>query len=84
MWLHEIKLELIGCNDRVLRLEEDWRSFNRCVVSTVKHGVDYIMLYDCFAASGAREMTMVERNMSSEPYKDIFVRQIVCMLKNLQ
>ncbi len=84
LWSDETKINLFG-SDGVKRV---WRQpgeeyKDKCVLPTVKHGGESVMVWGCMSAAGAGELEFIEGTMNANMYCDILKQSMIPSLRRL-
>ncbi len=72
LWSDETKINLFGSDgvNRVWRQQgEEYK--DKCVLPTVKHGSDCVMVWGCMNAAGTGELQFIEGTINPNMYCDI-------------
>ena len=80
----EMKINLFGSNGFKhvwLRPGEEYK--DKCVMPTVKHGGENVMVWGCMSAAGVGELHFVEGNMNSNMYCEIPQQSMITSLQKL-
>ena len=56
---------------------------DKCVLSTVKHGGESVMVWGCMSAAGIGELQFIEGNMNANMYCDILKQSMIPTLQKL-
>ncbi len=61
--------------------DEDYK--DKCVLPTVKHGGESVMVWGCMSAAGTGELQFIEGTMNANRYCDILTQSMVPFLWRL-
>lgn len=61
LWTDESKFEFLGTRRRIyVRRSSTEKMAPQCIMPTVKHGGDFIMVWGCFSGHGTRDLVKIE------------------------
>ena len=84
LWSDEMKINLFGSDG----FKHVWRrpgeEYNdKCVMPTVKHGGENVMVWGCMRAAGIGELHFIEGNMNSNMYCEILLQSMIPSIQKL-
>ncbi len=87
LWSGETKINLFG-SDGVKRVWRVWRQpgeeyEDKCVLPTVRHGGESVMVWGCMSAAGTGELQFIEVTMNANMYCDILKQSMIPSLLRL-
>ena len=83
IWSDESKFELFSSNGKVMVWRTSKEAFNpQCIVPTVKHGGDSVMIWGCFTCRGVGKLHILDRTMDRFYYHEILEKNLIASIAN--
>ena len=84
LWSDEMKINLFGSNGFKNMWQQPGEEYkDKCVMPTVKHGGENVMVWGCMSAAGVGELRFIEGNTNSNMYCEILQQSMIPSLQKL-